>query len=35
MLDLAYAEVLLREQRDERPGLDELLQRFPASSSAL
>ena len=34
-LDLIYQEVLLREQRGERPGVEEYLARFPALADEL
>ncbi len=35
LLDLIYAEVLLREEHGERPALDEYLRRFPEHETAL
>ena len=35
LLHLIYAEVLLREEHGERPGLEEYVRRFPASEAAL
>ncbi len=35
LLDLIYQEVVLRERRGERPGLDEYLERFPSLGGEL